>query len=77
MNFRNIAEFYGAGFSTGNLELLARFYDKYPEYVDKTFLTIKVSVECKTQRRVTGIYVFRQGGMKANTMMTDNSYVTS
>ncbi|OBZ71883.1 Pyridoxal reductase [Grifola frondosa] len=38
----NSAEFYGNGFSTANLELLARFYEKYPEYADKTFLSVKV-----------------------------------
>ena len=38
------AEFYGQGFSVGNLELLARFYEKYPDYVDKTFLAVKVRV---------------------------------
>ena len=37
------ADFYGQGRTTGNLELLARFYDKYPEYVDKTFLSVKVT----------------------------------
>ena len=28
--------------STANIELLARFYDKYPEYANKTFLSVKV-----------------------------------
>ena len=37
------ADFYGQGRTTGNLELLARFYDKYPQYVDKTFLSVKVN----------------------------------
>lgn len=35
------AEFYGQGLSTANLELLARFYDKYPDYADRTFLSVK------------------------------------
>lgn len=35
------AEFYGPGLSTANLELLARFFDKYPEYADRTFLSVK------------------------------------
>jgi pyridoxine 4-dehydrogenase len=35
------AEFYGQGLSTGNLELLARFFDKYPDYADRTFLSVK------------------------------------
>lgn len=38
------AEFYGPRLSTGNLEVLSRFYEKYPGYVDRTFLSVKVSV---------------------------------
>lgn len=34
-------EFYGKDWGTDNLELLSRFYAKYPEYADKTFLSIK------------------------------------
>ncbi|KAH0832367.1 NADP-dependent oxidoreductase domain-containing protein [Lanmaoa asiatica] len=41
--FLNGGEFYGHNLSTTNLEMIARFFDKYPEYVDKTFLSIKVS----------------------------------
>ena len=36
-------EFYGHNMSTTNLEMIARFFEKYPEYVDRTFLSIKVS----------------------------------
>ncbi|KAJ3019103.1 hypothetical protein NUW54_g175 [Trametes sanguinea] len=35
----NSSEFYGPNWDPANLELLARFYEKYPEYVDKTFLS--------------------------------------
>jgi pyridoxine 4-dehydrogenase len=35
------AEFYGQGFSTANLDLLARFFKKYPGYADRTFLSVK------------------------------------
>jgi pyridoxine 4-dehydrogenase len=35
------AEFYGPGLSPANLELLARFFDEYPEYADRTFLSVK------------------------------------
>lgn len=35
------AEFYGQGLSTANLELLARFFEKYPDYADRTFLSVK------------------------------------
>ncbi len=30
--------------SPANLELLSRFYQKYPEYADKTFLSVKVGL---------------------------------
>jgi pyridoxine 4-dehydrogenase len=34
-------EFYGQGFTVANLELVARFFEKYPEYADRTFLSVK------------------------------------
>ena len=34
-------QFYGQGASPANLELLARFFDKYPGYVDRVFLSVK------------------------------------
>ncbi|KAE9391993.1 aldo/keto reductase [Gymnopus androsaceus JB14] len=39
--FLNSGEFYAMDHGTGNLELLSRFYAKYPEYADKTFLSVK------------------------------------
>ncbi|KAF8274161.1 aldo/keto reductase [Lactarius quietus] len=39
--FLNSAEFYGHGRSAANLELLARFFEKYPDYADRTFLSVK------------------------------------
>ncbi|KAI0304547.1 NADP-dependent oxidoreductase domain-containing protein [Russula brevipes] len=39
--FLNSGEFYGQGLSTANLELLARFFEKYPDYADRTFLSVK------------------------------------
>ncbi|EIM84126.1 aldo/keto reductase [Stereum hirsutum FP-91666 SS1] len=38
----NSAEFYGYNPPTANLELLSRFFEKYPTYVDKAFLVVKV-----------------------------------
>ena len=35
-------EFYGVEPKTANLELLARFFEIYPEYADKAFLSVKV-----------------------------------
>ncbi|RXW18079.1 hypothetical protein EST38_g7777 [Candolleomyces aberdarensis] len=37
----NSGEFYAQDWGTANLELLSRFYAKYPEYADKTFLSVK------------------------------------
>ncbi|PIL36668.1 hypothetical protein GSI_00357 [Ganoderma sinense ZZ0214-1] len=37
----NSAEFYGHGGTTGNLELLARFFEECPDYADKPFLSVK------------------------------------
>ncbi|KAF8311593.1 aldo/keto reductase [Clavulina sp. PMI_390] len=34
-------EFYGVDPPTANLELLSRFFAKYPEYVDRAFLSVK------------------------------------
>ena len=34
-------QFYGPNLSTANLELLGRFFEKYPDYADKTFLAVK------------------------------------
>ncbi|KAG8214901.1 NADP-dependent oxidoreductase domain-containing protein [Butyriboletus roseoflavus] len=39
--FINGGVFYGHNASTTNLEMIARFFEKYPEYVDRTFLSIK------------------------------------
>jgi pyridoxine 4-dehydrogenase len=35
------AEFYGQGLTTANLDLVARFFEKYPGYADRTFLSVK------------------------------------
>jgi len=34
-------EFYDNNFSTSNLDLVAAFFEKYPDYADKTFLSVK------------------------------------
>ncbi|KAJ7153982.1 aldo/keto reductase [Mycena crocata] len=39
--FLNSGEFYAKDLGTGNLEMLSRFYAKYPEYAAKTFLSVK------------------------------------
>lgn len=39
--FLNGGEFYGHNLATTNLEMISRFFEKYPEYVDKTFLSVK------------------------------------
>ncbi|KAJ7451035.1 aldo/keto reductase [Mycena latifolia] len=42
--FLNSGEFYAMDMKTGNLEMLSRFYAKYPEYADKTFLSVKGAI---------------------------------
>ncbi|EIM90156.1 aldo/keto reductase [Stereum hirsutum FP-91666 SS1] len=37
----NSSEFYGINPRTANVELVARFFEKYPSYVDKAFLSVK------------------------------------
>jgi len=39
--FLNSGEFYANDLGTGNLDLLAAFFEKYPDYADKTFLSVK------------------------------------
>jgi len=39
----NSGEYYGAGLTTANLELISRFFEKYPEYADRSFLSVKGS----------------------------------
>ena len=36
-----IGEFYGQGFTVTNLELVARFFEKYLDYTDRAFLSAK------------------------------------
>ncbi|KAF7340253.1 Aldo/keto reductase [Mycena venus] len=43
--FLNSGEFYAMDMKTGNLEMLSRFYAKYPGYVDKTFLSVKGAIK--------------------------------
>ncbi|KZT44066.1 Aldo/keto reductase [Sistotremastrum suecicum HHB10207 ss-3] len=37
----NSGEFYGTNPRTSNLELVSRFFEKYPEYADRAFLSVK------------------------------------
>jgi len=39
--FLNSGEFYGLDLPSANLELLARFFEQYPDYADKAFLSVK------------------------------------
>jgi hypothetical protein len=56
-------EFYANDFGPANLDLLAAFYEKYPDYADKTFLSVKVLSllrypgRCVAGRRTNGLTV--------------------
>lgn len=41
--FHFTGEFYANDFGPANLELLAAFFEKYPDYADKVFLSVKVT----------------------------------
>lgn len=52
----NSGEFYGINPPTANLELVARFFEKYPTYADKAFLSVKgaskipeVGIDCSPE----------------------------
>ena len=59
---------------TANLELIARFFDKYPELADKAFLSVKVT-RPKHLLDSIATHDSRQGGSKADSMELDSSYV--
>ncbi|KAJ3509019.1 hypothetical protein NMY22_g16434 [Coprinellus aureogranulatus] len=44
----NAGEFYAQDLGTANLEMLSRFYAKYPEYAEKTFLSVKGGMKAGT-----------------------------
>ncbi|KAM0792741.1 hypothetical protein ACM66B_002517 [Microbotryomycetes sp. NB124-2] len=44
----NSAEFYGFPDPYASLNLLGRFFDKYPDYVDKVVLIVKGGIDVKT-----------------------------
>ncbi|KAG8214672.1 NADP-dependent oxidoreductase domain-containing protein [Butyriboletus roseoflavus] len=52
--FLNGGEFYGHNLSTTNLEMIARFFEKYPEFVDRTFLSIKGGLKTGGQPQPDG-----------------------
>ncbi|KAK9351017.1 NADP-dependent oxidoreductase domain-containing protein [Lipomyces doorenjongii] len=47
-NFFNGGEFYGTPVPTLNLDLINRFFTKYPEYADKVVLSIKGGLDLAT-----------------------------
>ncbi|KAK7206628.1 NADP-dependent oxidoreductase domain-containing protein [Myxozyma melibiosi] len=46
--FFNSGEFYGTADPTDNLQLVNRFFTKYPEYADKVCLSVKGGADLKT-----------------------------
>ncbi|KAK7064861.1 Aldo/keto reductase [Favolaschia claudopus] len=45
--FLNSGEFYAMDMKTGNLEMLSRFYAKYPAYANKSFLSVKGGINAQ------------------------------
>jgi hypothetical protein len=75
-----LGEFYAHDLKTGNLEMISRFFERYPDYADRAFLSVKVnhnagsSMAClplpgRTQRRDTGIRLFVSICMRINSFI--------
>nr|BAA13866.1 unnamed protein product [Schizosaccharomyces pombe]BAA34350.1 pyridoxal reductase [Schizosaccharomyces pombe] len=47
-NYWDAGEFYGVDPPTSNLDLLARYFEKYPENANKVFLSVKGGLDFKT-----------------------------
>ncbi|GAB1526697.1 hypothetical protein RhiTH_009869 [Rhizoctonia solani] len=72
--FLNAGEFYGKWPNvTANLELLNRFFTKYPEYAERTFLSVKASLTVGATRmdsydqyptRTCSLYETRPAGLE-------------
>ncbi|KAF8504312.1 aldo/keto reductase [Russula emetica] len=69
--FLNSGEFYGLDPPSANLELLARFFERYPDYADKAFLSVKVSIprfaactEAALERKINFILAKLRGTKK-------------
>ncbi|KAI0247401.1 aldo/keto reductase [Lactifluus subvellereus] len=70
--FLNSGEFYGINPPSANLELLARFFERYPGYADKAFLSVKCGVsfnpygdlEAALERKVNFILAKLRGTKK-------------
>ena len=69
-----LGEFYGPDASPANLELLSRFYQKYPEYADKTFLSVKVRPHRNRFRIRADPDI--QGGTRPRELVPDGSWVS-
>ena len=57
----SLGEFYARDLGTANLEMLSRFFEKYPDYVDKTFLVVKVSnIELSSRAKNSSHLIVRE-----------------
>ncbi|KAF5367491.1 hypothetical protein D9758_003749 [Tetrapyrgos nigripes] len=56
--FLNTADFYAIDLGTGNLEMLSRFFAKYPEYVDRVFVSVKGGMNVSSHLFPDGSYEF-------------------
>lgn len=71
LTYYSVGEFYGINPRTANVELVARFFEKYPSYVEKAFLSVKVFVISTSVLFVTDIS--SQGGSKPDKLERDAS----
>lgn len=75
-----IGEFYANDFGPANLDLLAAFFEKHPDYAARTFLSVKVTWfppipnALAAGQRIAGL-TFTQGGLVEGGLAPDSSYV--
>ncbi|KAG9045546.1 hypothetical protein FS837_006120 [Tulasnella sp. UAMH 9824] len=65
--FLNSAEFYGEDRDVANLEMLSRFFAKFPELADRTFLSVKGTMSAEPEairRSVTNCLAALKGQKK-------------
>lgn len=70
-----VGEFYATDYGTANLDLLAAFFERYPEYADKTFLSVKVNSTTLYSRSKWSIDAHGplQGGLAEGKLSPDSS----
>lgn len=66
------AEFYDENASITNIDLISAFFEKYPDYADKVYLSVKVSC-FSTDHILVELIFHAQGGLLEDAFVVDSS----